>query len=248
MRKATAFILGFSLIAVPAAASMTTATLSAREDFARRLEAARRKYKSVKDYEAVFVKQERIAGKMRPRERGFFKFRKPFAVYVKWIEGPDKGTEVLYVRGKNDGKLIAHPTGLLGFKTYHLDPKGRVAMRNHRHPVTEAGIGHLIEIIAENYHKATAAGCAEVRRLLPDDPKAKPRGPRFELIVKGPRKPDYYCKRAVVTFDPKTGLVVAVQVYDWDDLLIEDYRYLHLRLNRGLTERDFDPGNPQYGF
>jgi hypothetical protein len=37
-------------------------------------------------------------------------------------------------------------------------------------------------------------------------------------------------------------------VYDWSDQLVEDYIYSELRTNPGLSTRDFDPANKEYGF
>ena len=42
--------------------------------------------------------------------------------------------------------------------------------------------------------------------------------------------------------------------YDWpavegDQLkVIEEYNYLNLKMNVGLTDADFDPNNPEYNF
>jgi hypothetical protein len=192
-------------------------------------------------------KQERVDGELRERETGFMKFRKPLSVYIKWTKGPNAGTEVLYVKGENDGKLLAKPTGLLGLKTYRLDPRGRLAMADNRHPITDAGIGHTIDLLESSRKRAVANGVARVR-LLPKAPKARPPGARFELIVDAGRNAGYYCRRAVVTFDEKTGLVSAIQVYDWDNRLLEDYRYFNIKTDPGLTDRDFDPNNPAYRF
>jgi outer membrane lipoprotein-sorting protein len=43
-------------------------------------------------------------------------------------------------------------------------------------------------------------------------------------------------------------LPVAVKVYDWDDRLIEHYRYTNIQINPGLTDLDFSTENPNYDF
>ncbi|MBD3274787.1 MAG: DUF1571 domain-containing protein, partial [Candidatus Marinimicrobia bacterium] len=66
-------------------------------------------YEDVQDYVCIFNKQERIDGELLPMETVRLKFKKPFSVYMRWIEDPRKGMEVMYVRGENNGKIIAHP-------------------------------------------------------------------------------------------------------------------------------------------
>ena len=37
-----------------------------------------------------------------------------------------------------------------------------------------------------------------------------------------------------------------VDVYNWDNQLQESFTYTKLKLNPGLTEKDFTPSNPEY--
>jgi len=66
-------------------------------------------YRGVRDYTATLMKQERVKGKLLPRETIAVKFRRPYAIYMKWTGAVKAGQEVIYVRGRNDGKLSAHP-------------------------------------------------------------------------------------------------------------------------------------------
>jgi hypothetical protein len=224
-----------------------SANASLIQEFTRWLAEAQDAYTRVNDYVSTIVVQERIENELRPREVGTLKFRKPFCVYIKWYEGPQAGTQALYVNGQNDGKVLARQGGLLGLVTFRLQPTSKLALSDNRHPITEAGIGFILDLIESNRKRAVANGCARVRRLE-DRANFQPRGPRYELLVEADEKSGYYCRRALVTFDPQTRLIVAAQVFDWDNKLVEDYRYLNLRLNIGLTDRDFDPKNPQYNF
>ncbi|MGO9613902.1 MAG: DUF1571 domain-containing protein [Dissulfurispiraceae bacterium] len=62
------------------------------------------------------------------------------------------------------------------------------------------------------------------------------------------RANSYYCYRALINFDVETKLPVRVNIYDWDDTLLEGYGYEAVKLNAGLTEADFDPNNSEYRF
>jgi outer membrane lipoprotein-sorting protein len=226
----------------------TSAPAAAPEaEITRLLADAQKAYAAVNDYTATFIAQERIEGALRGRQVGIIKFKKPFAVYLKRSEGPQAGLQGLYVKGQNDGKMLVRKGGILGLVTFRLDPKSKLVLDDNRHPITEAGIGFSLDLIEANRKRAVAEGCARVRRL-PDDRKAQPPGIRYELIAEADQSAGYYCRRAIVTLDPKNRLMIAVQVYDWKDQLIEDYRFLNLRLNVGLTDMDFSPKNPEYGF
>jgi len=112
---------------------------------------------TVDDYTATIIKRERIGGKLTENEFVSAKIRNrkvdkdgkvvvPFAVYMKFLK-PDAvaGREVIWVEGVNDNKIIAHETGLLGFKRFYLPPQGLIAMMGQRYPITDIGIQNLAE-------------------------------------------------------------------------------------------------------
>lgn len=41
---------------------------------------------------------------------------------------------------------------------------------------------------------------------------------------------------------------IKIQIFDWSNRLVECYGFEDLKLNPGLTDRDFDPKNPKYQF
>ena len=60
--------------------------------------------------------------------------------------------------------------------------------------------------------------------------------------------PHHYCRRAVTYTDAKTKLLVKLEIYDWSNTLYESYEFKDIKLNVGLTDKDFDPKNPTYNF
>lgn len=60
--------------------------------------------------------------------------------------------------------------------------------------------------------------------------------------------PAYYAERSVLWFDKETHLPVKQVMYDRQGRVYEDYEYLDVRVNPGLTAKDFDPDNPNYDF
>jgi len=206
-----------------------------------------RSYARIKDYEAIFHKQERVRGELLPEETILLKFKKPLSVYMKWIEDPFKGTEALYAEGKYDNKLLIHRGGVLRVITLSLDPRGSLAMKENRHPITEAGFGFLIEGLRQNVEAAIQNGDLEIQRI-----DEKPFLGRPAIIVEASFLPrngrKYYATRLVCHVDKQLMLPTGVSFYDERDMLFERYSYTEVRINMGLTATDFDRNNKAYGF
>ncbi len=99
--------------------------VTASEDTLQLFKAMARHSQRFSDYTALFQKQEVVKVKLIPQENILLKFRKPFSLYMRWLEGPHEGREVLYVREKYNGKLIGHEGGFFGFLKLSLDPTVR---------------------------------------------------------------------------------------------------------------------------
>ncbi|HKW27793.1 MAG TPA: DUF1571 domain-containing protein [Verrucomicrobiae bacterium] len=215
-------------------------------DLEKQLQETEAALAQVDNYTAVFHRIERVDGKLVPEQITLLKFKRPFKVYMKWIS-PFKGQESLYVEGANNNKVRAHGTGFAGLITVNLDPTGGLAMKDSRHPVTEAGLEILVKKIGSNLRRGLRAGeltskdhgertvygrkTREMEGILPKDP------------AKG-----YYCYRCIVNLDVETRMPIKTRIFDWQDQLVESYGYEHLSLNPGLSDKDFDPKNPGYHF
>jgi outer membrane lipoprotein-sorting protein len=236
---------GFALIAfclwVPSAAA-------GEVDLIRLLERAEQRYAELQDYSAIMITREWIKDALEPEKSILLKFQRPFKVYMKWLEGLGKGREGLFVSDSHSGKfLVYEPNGLRRLITAALEPRDPRVLEVSRHPVTDIGIGRLLEIVGENVRRAAKTGglklidrgqtevagrkVREVEGILPNDPKA-----------------GYYGYRVILSFDEERHLPIRVVVYDWENRLVEDYAYTQLRLNPGFAPNEFDPANPAYGF
>jgi len=205
-------------------------------------------YNRVTMYTAVFHKQQRIAGKLLSEEIIFLKCRKePFSLYMKWIEEPYKGSELLYVAGWNEGRIRAHRGGILSFIIHNLNPKDPKLMANELYPATSTGIGYLLEGVALNMRKAINAGDL----TFSENRKEKVYGRNTRsLEVNFPKEKvkKYDGWRFVINQDVQSKILVRIKIYDQDDQLIEYYGYENINLNAPLTNADFDPKNPEYYF
>lgn len=201
----------------------------------------------VDSYTAVFHKQERVKGKLLEEETIFFKFKRPFKVYMKWIKEPFKGRETLFVEGWNDGQLRAHEGGIMGIITANLDPLGSMATKGNRHPITDAGLERLLKKIGANLRR----GLKNNEFTLKEHGEEAVGGRKtvkVEAIYPREKAKGYYCYRAVLNLDFEMKVPVKIRIFDWDDRLVESYWYEDLKLNAGLTDADFDPKNPEYRF
>ncbi|MDD5557517.1 MAG: DUF1571 domain-containing protein [bacterium] len=233
--------------ALAAAASIASAAAPGEGDLIPMLRAARAHGESLEDYTAVFHKQQRVGGTLHAEEKILFKFRKPFMVYMKWLDGAHAGREALFVRGEHGDRLLVHPGGLMNLfaPTVSLDPRGMLAMRGNLRPITEAGILNAVNLLLEVCESAARRGDLDVRDLGPGEADGRPTR-RFERIL--PRKDGYPAHRTLIEMDAETGLPLSVESYGWEGELLEKYRWRDLRSDTGLGTRDFDRSNREYGF
>lgn len=212
---------------------------------------------NLKDYSATIVKHERIDGQLNDPEYAFIKVRqKPFSVYMKFI-GPKsvEGQECMYAEGANDGKMFAHaPPGTLKYKfgTVSLAPTSALAMHNQRYPITELGISNLTMRLIEVGEKDKQYGECVVHFYQ----GAKVSGrvcTMIECMHPVPRR-NFLFNVARIYLDDELQMPIRYEAYDWpeqqggDPVLLEEYTYLNLKINQGLTDADFDVHNPNYGF
>jgi outer membrane lipoprotein-sorting protein len=195
-------------------------------------------YDHARDYTAVYEKEERaIDNGERQRIRLFF--RKPADVRLEWLN--DKGDvdqTAIYRKGFNQDKLIARRKGLLGSiaGTVTLDPRSRLAMQDSRHPITEVGIGHIIEQATRDISSGAAAST-----FIGEEPVDGRTAWHLELDataaasiggVDGARRVDIWIDRAL-------QLPVKVEIRDAAGTLLERHRFKDLRLDTGLTDATF---------
>ena len=199
------------------------------------------------NYTAIVHKQERIQQKLTEEETIFLKFKKPFKVYMKWVKEPHKGRESLYIDGYNDNLVKVRECGIAGIITVNIDPKGTLAMKGNRHPVTHSGIENLVKLLRRNLEKGISAREIVLREKGVEKVYGRTTK-KVEMVFPKNKTNSYYCYRALINLDVETKLPIRVHIYDWDDTLLERYGYEAVRIDAGLTEADFDSKNPEYRF
>lgn len=205
-------------------------------------------YRKIRDYTAVMYKQERVKGTLQPSETIEVKFRKPLSVYLKWTGDVNPGQEAIYVAGWNDGQMRAHK-GSFPDVTVNLKPTSSMAMRGNRHPITQAGFGHTIGLVAHDARRSEENPGDGVEYVDLGESTVHGAASRcLEQRVPSAAGAHYYAARARVCFDLRSRMPTRVTVWDAQDQLLEDYGYAKVKLDVGLTDLDFDPANPAYKF
>ena len=206
--------------------------------------------RKVNDYQCVFHKTEWKNGRQIPYEKTVMKWRRtPFSVYMKWIGTERTHQEIIYKVGWNDGMLRAHK-GSFPDLTVSLDPGGSTAMADSRHSVKEAGFLETMRLIRQDMKAAREEKGAGWKFSASVEVTAF--GERVRCISShnlGGAK--YYAEKVRVCMSLRSGLPIVVQIWKNEDgtvRLVEDYGFEACRINPGLTDKDFDPENPEYKF
>lgn len=222
---------------------------------------AKARLQTIPDYLVTFVRQERVSNSLLNRETIEMKVRhSPFQVYMKWMDGGDIGREVLYRAGENDGKMIVSPASMI--PVVKLLPDCDIAMRQCRHPVSQAGLLNLVDKLLEICDRDLKLDEGVSCQLLPDR--------KFEGRNCYVLRTDYGCaeidsvyRTCVMFLDRENGIPVCVKNYGWsqacgapesandeltDSTLVELYAFSGFRFQSRLAEKEFDVANKEYRF
>jgi len=217
----------------------------------------RPRIRSIKDYTFTLIKQESINGKeLDPCALAMKVRNEPFSVYAKYLEPTKKaGTEAIYIDGQNKGKLWAKGVGILSIiGTQSLAPDGKYAMDGNKYPITEVGLVRLVDLLIEvgegdiknnyecqvQYYENAKVGQRDCTCIEVIHPKPTPG--KFPFYI------------ARIFIDNENQLPIKYESYDWPKKqdekpqLLEAYLYHDLKINVGLTDKDFDIKNPDYHF
>ena len=109
----------------------------------------------VKDYTMMLVKRELRGKELDDEETMVVKWQRPQKIYLKEIEGPREGQEVLYATGWNKNRIKVHHGSFPGI-TLNLDPYGNLAMSHAHHAVPEISLVRFVDLVLDNVKRAQA--------------------------------------------------------------------------------------------
>jgi hypothetical protein len=226
------------------------------------LKSGHEKFGQIPAYSAIFSKRERLGSEVTDLATFQLKVRhQPLAVYLKWLDGPGVGKEVLYIDGENEGSLLVRLGGLRGrlIPSFKIDPTGALAMNESRYPITKGGILGLSDsLIAHREHELQNHVYARAQQ----EPDADCDGRRCTVYLfefdDREHSPDY--RKSIQYIDRQWNVPLHVENYGWPEpgqhlegaaldeaTLIEYYKYTNIVTN-GFTDDDFSPSNPEYRF
>ena len=216
--------------------------------------------KNVRDYSCLLIKRERIDGELqeyrylrtlvrREQTRGG-RVVKPMAVFMQHLEpGKLNGRRVLYVEGQNHGKVLVRKGGggAFSYLKLKIDPHGAAARRESNYPITDVGLGKMGERLIQRAkddikHDPTGVN-TQVSYFR--NAKVNDRMCMHIRVVHPERVEGIDFHQASLYVDNELHVPIRVVAYGWprregeDPPLIEEYTYVDLRLNIGLTDADF---------
>jgi hypothetical protein len=224
----------------------------ARTDPLALLRTALHRYQdSVSDYQCTFTKQERIGGKLGQEQQIEVRFREmPFSVLMEWTRNAGDAKRVLYVQGQwqnSDGDDLAkiEPQGAIArllVRSVALPICGATAKAQSRRTIDKFGFGNALKLIIDYSSAAVQTGQGSLVYAGTGEVEGRPTWVLKRTLpytADGGEWPD---RILIVHIDREWLLPVACYTYadDAQKTILAKYEYSNVRLNTGLTPKDFD--------
>jgi hypothetical protein len=230
-----------------------------RDPLRAMIDARAQHLREVIDYECVMIKQELLPSGMSKEQEIRVKFRhSPYSVYMEWQRNPGLATRVIYVKGRwTDSKAknpdegrelaIAQP-GVIArifVKSVKQPIHGRLAREASRRFLDDFGFQKTLDRLINISESAKDRN--ELKLVLVGESQFEDRPVwvirrNLPYTEEGGLYPD---RTAEILFDKEYRVPVAVYCYSDDDRLpehlIAKYEYRGIRMQVGLTDKDFDP-------
>jgi hypothetical protein len=198
----------------------------------------------IKGYTALLQKQERIDGKLQPSELIEVFFRdKPHSVFFHWLRGQRKATAALFVDGENDGKMLAHPSGVAGalVKYVSRDVDGADAKQSGRYFLNDFGLRKATAKTLRDWKAARDKGALQVEYL--GVRKVRETGDKLcytlRRTCKQPEEDGF--TEVTIYVDKDTWLQVGTVLKGEDNKLIGEYTFRDIRINPKFKPDQFKP-------
>ena len=215
---------------------------------------------NVRDYTCWLVKRERIGSELQDQQFAQLNVRceqkegdevvVPLSVFMRFAKpSAVRDRRILFVDGKNDNEMLVRKGGtLLGDVQLSLDPHGTVARRESNYPITEVGFDQIMERLIDLARHAIQhdPGAENTKVSFFENAKVGDRACTRIQIEHPEKGVGLVFHKAHLFVDSELRIPIRLAVYDWPETegdeppLFEEYTYLKLALNVGLTESDFD--------
>ena len=209
---------------------------------------------TVKDYTCLFTKREALSQRFSAQTMQMKLRHTPFSVYMRFQGGTADGREVLFVEGRNQNNLMVReangPGALLG--TIPLAINSPQVAAENRHKITELGVENLARKLVKQWQNE--AQFAEVKVEQFQDARVEGIACEAVRVTHVQPRKQFRFHQTVLYVNKETRIPVRVENYAWPRRegdkapLIEEYTYVNLKPNVGLTDVDFDRRNKRYNF
>jgi len=206
------------------------------------LATARDRLDALSTYQVNITRVERVGGQMQAEEEVVLNIRRnPKAVRLEWAKGPNKGREVIYSAAINDRMMYVNTgNSALPIPRMSIPVDSPLALRNSRHPITEAGFDTILDNLFKFLEPKTAAVASDGKLTYKGIDRPGGLDQPCHLVERVTPKGETW----QVYLDTRTlmpAMVSAVQTSSGE--LIERYIYRNLRPNPvELASNDaFDP-------
>jgi hypothetical protein len=198
----------------------------------------------------LFHKQEWTDGELRAPQSLQIKYRRAGDTYLKYVGDVNNGREVLYRPRENPDVILVNPSPLLPTMTFDKD--GRMATSGERYSVDNLALHGAVGRYRQDTDTLSTHG--DQGMVVTDRGKRLVAGEAAHCwLVELPkdRLPALYARRVETCVADRTRTLISMKAWDYEDgqmRVIEDYVWAELQLGVALTDIDFDPDNPEYGF
>jgi hypothetical protein len=211
-----------------------------------------RYHRSVRDYVAVFEKQERIAGRLGDPQVMDVKFREqPFSVALNWTLNPFRADRVLYVAGSRISDVgselaLVRPAGLISVLVPRVtrDIHGPDSAKASRRTIDEFGFANSLQLILHYSRLAEQNGDLQLTYKGTSEIDGRPTY-LFERRLPYTGRDDSRYPDHILIFHLDKEWLVPTACYSFADdagqVLLGSYVLRDVSLNRGLTDADFTP-------
>jgi hypothetical protein len=241
-RAATGLVLGLAF-GLPAAAGAAE-RLPGGDPIAF-LEKCRQHFDSlhVTGYNTTLAKQESVGGTLQPDEIIDVDVRmQPYSVFMRWEKGARGADRALYVQGANGGRILVHPTGLVGdlMHVVALDPNSSRVRDASRFGIADAGLEKTLVRTLTEWKATRARGIGRIEYLgVRTVPEAGDR-PCY-VLRRVTTQPEDGVTETTIDIDRDTWFQVGTVLKGPGGDLLGKYFYRDIVLNPAFPPDQFEP-------
>jgi len=211
---------------------------------------------NVKDYTGLLVKREYVGGKDSGYQYIQFKFREdPLGIYLLFIPGVSKdgknqnppslwNREVVY--NEKDGLIVKRGGRRNTTMTLAIATDSPLATEGNRYLITDMGLHTLLQRLLERIKVEANIPDTEIK--VYDEAKVDGRSVRFYRMVHNTKTNIEQCYSAEIAVDKELHIPIYYRAKDNSGIVLEEYSFRNIKLNVGLTDKDFSDQNSEYGF